>query len=99
MTSPPLHPGVPATLHPGIARSPFAAGREALARLYGLYAAIVDAECAEDDVRSVLADVDRCLAELRRVADAAELAATIERVEKGKRLVEERWKGDRWDTR
>lgn len=100
--SPPIHPAVPVHLHPGLARSPFAAGREALALLYALYAAILDDECGEEEFRAVVADVDRCLDELRRhrvTCGGPALAATIQRVENGKRLVEERWKGEQWDTR
>jgi hypothetical protein len=86
-------------LHPGIDRSAFAAGREALSELYRCYAAFEDAERAcqprkcNEELTAAVAVADRCLAELRNLRAAlvaaserrqlADVQRTIERVEVG----------------
>ena len=99
----PIHPGVPVELHPGVVRSAFAAGREALGALYRCYAAFEDAERArpprrcDDELNAAVRVADQCLSELRSLravlvagADRQQLAAVqrvIERVESGVGLV------------
>ncbi len=95
----PIHPGVPVELHPGIDRSAFAAGREALSALYRCYAAFEDAERARqpkkcnEELSAAVAVADRCIGELRSLRAAlvassdrrqlADVQRTIERVEAG----------------
>lgn len=108
MTTTPIHPRVPLTLHPGVDRPALAAGREALAALYGCYAAIEDAAHARKrastiaELGSALAVADRCLDELRTLRsvlatrDRTQVLAVqrvIERVESGVGLVTKRCAG------
>jgi len=101
--APSIHPRVPLMLHPGVARPAFAAGREALGTLYRLYAALEDSEGlpAEEWATAALI-VDGCLRELRRALayggrrERAALRRTIARVERGRVLVEERRRLERW---
>ncbi len=100
-----LHPSVPIQLHPGVQRPAQAAGREALGALYRAYATVEDAAhrpAQEAEVAAALAAVDSCLQELRHYQAVlvaaggcmhAQLAAarrTIERVEAGKQLLQQR---------
>ena len=105
MATIPIHPRVPLTLHPGVDRPTLAAGREALAALYGCYAAIEDATGTRkraatiNELGSALAVADRCLDELRTLRavlatrDRTQVLAVqrvIERVESGVGLVAKR---------
>ncbi len=94
--TPKIHPGVPITLHPGVDRPPFAAGREALSALYRAYAALEDAEhhrsppVAEAELERTLQAVEQCLAELRTLPAAREV---VSRIEQARDRLLRRWKG------
>ena len=96
LLTPQLHPGVPITLHPGVERPPFAAGREALSALYRTYAALEDAEhhraapVGEAELERTLEAVEQCLAELRTLTAAREV---VSRIEQARDRLLRRWKG------
>ncbi|HAK95116.1 MAG TPA: hypothetical protein DCM87_08980 [Planctomycetes bacterium] len=101
--APPIHPRVPLMLHPGVVRPAQAAAREALGTLYRLYAALEDSErLPADEWATAAYAVDECLRELRRALayggrwERAALRRTIARIERGRALVEERRRLERW---